>query len=219
MLYDTRLDRSPAGQILKLLQQQGALNIKAIEAALGVTTTAVRQQILTLQAEGLVVAETVREKRGRPPAIYRLSDQGQALFARGYENLALALLEEVLGHNEPDSVRPVLHRVSVRLGEQYAEQLHGTGIAERLQELAALLEQHGIMSKLEEDDEAFVPDWERASHGDWRTLETSLWALPGTSRRSSPSPGSSPSPFSLSPSPLVDRRRVRPCTPGPPGSS
>ena len=115
-----------------------------------------RQQILTLQAEGLVVAETVREKRGRPHAIYRLSDQGQALFARGYENLALALLEEVLGHNEPDSVRPVLHRISVRLGEQYAEQLHGTGLAERLRELAALLEQHGIMSKLEEDDEAFV---------------------------------------------------------------
>ncbi|MGQ4808186.1 hypothetical protein NKDENANG_01553 [Candidatus Entotheonellaceae bacterium PAL068K] len=156
MLYDRRFDGSTAGQILKLLQQQGELNVKEIEAALGVTTTAVRQQLLALQADGLVLAATVREKRGRPPAVYRLSDQGQALFAHGYENLASVLLEEVLGLDESDSVRHVLHRLSARLGEQYAAQLHGTVLAERLRQLAALLEQRGITSKVEEEEGLFV---------------------------------------------------------------
>ena len=97
MLSDIQLvDRSPAGQILKLLQQQGPLSIKAIEAVLGVTATAVRQQLTTLMTAEVVTAETVREKRGRPHAVYRLAEKGQALFARGYEELALALLEEVL---------------------------------------------------------------------------------------------------------------------------
>ena len=91
MLYDTRLDKSPAGQILKLLQQQGALSIKDIEVALGVTTNAVRQQITALLAEGFVTATTVREKRGRPHAIYSLTDNGQALFARGYADLVSAV--------------------------------------------------------------------------------------------------------------------------------
>src|SRR5262247_808689 len=108
MLPDMRIDRSPAGQILKLLQQQGALSIKEIETALGVTTTAVRQQLTTLMVEGLVTATTVREKRGRPHAMYSLSEKGQAFFARGYEDLALVLLEEVLGLREPESAQWLL---------------------------------------------------------------------------------------------------------------
>jgi predicted ArsR family transcriptional regulator len=156
MLYDTRLDKSPAGQILRLLQQQGTLSIKDIEAVLGVTTTAVRQQITALQADGLVTATTVREKRGRPHAVYSLSEKGQSLFACGYEDLALVLLEEVLELAKPESTRQLLQRVSARLGEQYAEQMHGIALAERLQELVALFEKRGILIKLEEAPDAFM---------------------------------------------------------------
>lgn len=156
MEYDSRLDKSPAGQILKLLQECGPLSIKEIETALGVTTTAVRQQLIALLAEGVVDAETVREKRGRPHAVYSLSEKGQALFARGYADLALVLLEEVLQLAEPTGGQQLLQRVSARLGAQYAAQIQGAALAERLQELVALLAQRGITSKIEEEDEIFI---------------------------------------------------------------
>jgi DeoR family suf operon transcriptional repressor len=156
MGYDTRLNNSPAGHILKLLQQHESLSIKEIETALGVTTTAVRQQLIALLAEGLVTATTVREKRGRPYAVYSLSGKGQALFARGYEDLALVLLQEVLKLGESERSQHLLQRVSARLGEQYAEHIRGTAVAERLQELVALLEQRGITSKVKEEDGVFV---------------------------------------------------------------
>ena len=169
MLSDIQLvDRSPAGQILKLLQQQGPLSIKAIEAALGVTATAVRQQLATLMTADIVTAETVREKgpsgpaptqsrqRGRPHAVYRLAEKGQALFARGYEALALALLEEVLQLPDPLTVHQLLHRISTRLGRQYAAGIHSTAMADRLHELSALLTAHGVMSKVDEAADAFV---------------------------------------------------------------
>ena len=179
MLCDIQLvDRSPAGQILKLLQQRGPLSIKAIEAALGVTTTAVRQQLTTLTTADMVTAETVREKgpsgpklgptddpistptqsrqRGRPHAVYRLTEKGQALFAHGYEELALALLEEVLQLSDPVTVHQLLHRISTRLGRQYAEGLHSAAVADRLYELSALLTAHGVMSKVDEAADAFV---------------------------------------------------------------
>jgi predicted ArsR family transcriptional regulator len=155
MHYDTQHDRSPAGQILKLLQQR-ALSIKEIETLLGVTTTAVRQQLTALMAEGLVAVTTVREKRGRPHAIYSLSEKGQAFFARGYEDLALVLLEEMLQLTEPEQTPRLLQRVSTRLGAQYAEQIHGAELAERLHALVALLNKRGILSKVEEADGAFV---------------------------------------------------------------
>ena len=156
MPYDIQVDTSPAAQILKLLQQQGVLTIKDIEAALGVTTTAVRQQLATLQAEGLLSTATVREKRGRPHATYRLSDKGQKLFARGYENLAQVLLEEVLDLTEPERVHQLLQRISARLGAQYAEHVQGSELEDRLRQLVLALEQRGIISKVEEEDCAFV---------------------------------------------------------------
>jgi predicted ArsR family transcriptional regulator len=156
MLYDAQLGKSPAGQILKLLQQRGTLRIKDIEAALGVTATAVRQQLTTLLAEDLVALTTVREKRGRPYAVYRLSEKGQALFAQGYEDLALVLLEEVLELEEPMMSRRVLQRVSRRLGQQYAELIHGATLVDRLQALAVWFQEHGILSQVDEEDELFV---------------------------------------------------------------
>jgi len=156
MYDDAQLDKSPAGQILRLLQQRGDLRIKDIEAALGVTSTAVRQQLNTLAAEDLVASDTVREKRGRPYAIYRLSEKGQALFARGYANLAIVLLEEILEVAEPDVAQQLFRRVSARLGEQYAGHLLGEGLNERLEALVNRLHTHGIITQVDEADDLFV---------------------------------------------------------------
>jgi DeoR family transcriptional regulator, suf operon transcriptional repressor len=156
MHYDMQIDKSPAGQILKLLQQRGTLSIKDIEAALGVTATAVRQQLTSLRAEDLVVSKTVREKRGRPHAVYGLTDKGQALFAQGYENLALVMLEEMLELAEPALAKQLLHRVSVRLGQHYAQEMRGAEVVDRLQELVGRLQEHGIISQVDEEDGVFM---------------------------------------------------------------
>ena len=156
MYNDAQLDKSPAGQILRLLQQRGELRIKDIEAALGVTSTAVRQQLNTLAAEELVASDMVREKRGRPYAIYRLSEKGQALFARGYANLAIVLLEEILEVAEPALAKQLFQRVSARLGEQYAGPLLAEGLSERLDALVSRLHTHGIITQVDEADDLFV---------------------------------------------------------------
>jgi len=156
MHYDIQPGKTPAGQILKLLQQRGALSIKEIEIALGVTTTAVRQQLTTLLAENLVASTTVREKRGRPHAVYQLSDKGQAQFAQGYERLALVLMEAMLDLAEPELAQQLLQRVSARLGRQYADHIDGEAVAERLQAFVTRLQEHGISCQVNEDDDVIL---------------------------------------------------------------
>lgn len=156
MYDDIQLEKSPAGQILKLLQQRGELRIKEIETAMGVTSTAVRQQLNALVAEELVASTMVREKRGRPHAIYRLSEKGQALFARGYANLAMVLLEEVLELSEPKLAQQLFQRVSARLGEQYAGNMPGEALSERLEALVGRLHTHGIITQVDEAEDLFV---------------------------------------------------------------
>ena len=60
--------------------------------------------------------------------MYRLAEKGQELFAHGYEELALALLEEVLYLPDTATVHQMLHRVSARLGRQFAERMRGVAL-------------------------------------------------------------------------------------------
>lgn len=152
-----RLDDSPAGKILTLLQQHGTCSIKELEAELGVTRTAVRQQLMGLLAAELVTAAMVHQGRGRPYTVYHLSDKGHGLFPRLYEDLALVLLEELLERAEPAYAARLLQRLSVRLGRQYAAQLCcSMTLAGSLRALSAWLTAHGILTEVREDEGAFV---------------------------------------------------------------
>ena len=77
------------------------------------------------------------------------------MFAHGYEELGLALLEEVLYLPDTATVHQMLHRVSARLGDSFRSDMRGVAVADRLQ-LAALLAAHGVMSKVDEEADAFV---------------------------------------------------------------
>lgn len=156
MLATPRFEDSPPGKILKHLQQHGTCRIKDLEASLGVTRTAVWQPLTTLLAAELVTAVAVRQGRGRPYTVYRLSSKGQSLFPRLYGNLALAMLEEMLTRVAASSLPRLLHRISVRLGKQYAAQIRGTTLGSRLHALLAWLATHGIYGSVQEEDHAFV---------------------------------------------------------------
>lgn len=103
---------------------------------LGVTQTAVRQQLAALIAQGLVTASCVCDGRSRPPAIYRLSEKGKGLSTRLPDRLALVLLEEVLtldaASGASQAPQNLLQRLSLRMSHHYAEQMHGNTVAERL---------------------------------------------------------------------------------------
>lgn len=140
------LRSTPAGQIIELIQRRGPMSVKEIEAALGVTTTAVRQQIANLVAEGLVTSRLVREGVGRPHFVYSLTDKARSLFARYCDELALSLYEELLHEVGYNKVNELLQRVSRRMAEEYAGQLKATALQERVADFSRLLEAKGILS-------------------------------------------------------------------------
>src|SRR5438105_966252 len=73
---------SPRAAILRLLQKRGQASIKDMELTLGVTATAVREQLSHLMAEGVVDAVRVRGEVGRPFYVYHLTDKAQELFPK-----------------------------------------------------------------------------------------------------------------------------------------
>jgi DeoR family suf operon transcriptional repressor len=154
-MVSTQLSGSPAGQVLMILQRRGTATIKELEDALGVTATAVRQQLVGLMADGYVrdERETERAGRGRPRHFYSLTAAGRALFPHYYDEFTNSLLREILVSDGSAKVQALLGRMGQRLAEEYTLRMAGQAPAERAKELTELLNAKGILAEMQ-----LVPD-------------------------------------------------------------
>ncbi len=142
---------SGAGKIIEYLQRHGEGTVKDFAAYLDVSDTAVREHLLHLQADGLVVARAERRGPGRPRLIYGLSEKAQSLFPKQYDRLISLLLRELIALEGADKLDEILARVSQRLASEYADRMAGTDVSQRLAELRRLLEQRGVPAEVAPD--------------------------------------------------------------------
>jgi predicted ArsR family transcriptional regulator len=147
---------TPAGQILEYLLRNGPTSIKDLEHAAGVTATAVRQQLASLTAEGLVAMSKDRQGVGRPRNLYQLTERSHSLFACSCDELALDLIGELLETEGTDKLRYLLNRVGVKLAGQYRRQIRGEAMGDRVRDLSALLDRRGIRVDFEHSDDVIV---------------------------------------------------------------
>lgn len=147
---------TPAGQILEYLLRSGEASIKELEQAIGVTATAVRQQLASLTAEGLVTMSRERQGVGRPRNVYKLTNRSHNLFACYCDELALSLIRELLETEGTDKLRYLLARVGDKLAVQYSRQITGEALGDRVHELSILLDRRGIRVDFELGDDVII---------------------------------------------------------------
>lgn len=142
---------SPAATILRHLQRHGQATIKELEDALGVSTTAVREQLANLHSNGLIATSTVRNGPGRPRFVYKLTERAQSLFPKQYDLLINLLLQEIRALDGQSKVELLFSRISARLAHEYAGRISGVDVQARLAELRAMLESDGIPAEVHAD--------------------------------------------------------------------
>ena len=147
---------TPAGQILEHLLRNGSATIKELEQAVGVTATAVRQQLASLQSESLIVMTRERQGVGRPHNVYQLTERSHSLFACYCDELALSLIHELLETEGTDKLRYLLNRVGNKLAVQYSRQMKGEAMGDRVHELSVLLDRRGIRVDFELGDDVII---------------------------------------------------------------
>lgn len=147
---------SPAWRILEYFQRHGSGSIKDLERYLGVTTTAVRQQLQALHADGYVDRQSVHSGVGRPHHEYSLTSKAQDLFSRHSQELALTLLEEVFELEGKETTIRLLGRVSNRLAAKYAEDVESGELSERVEQLIRALRNQGILADMTVQEEDVI---------------------------------------------------------------
>lgn len=107
----------PARQILATLARTGEATITELVERLGVTTTAIRQQVNRLVADDWLVCHKRRGGPGRPADVFSLTDKARQWFGQSAERLCRLILEEMAGEIGPRQSQAILARVSRRMAD------------------------------------------------------------------------------------------------------
>ena len=122
-------------RILVLLRRHGRLSAPRLAELLQLTSVGVRRHLALLERDGLVGSSTEKPRRGRPTAVYRLTDAGLETFPRHYDEVAREALTFLKGRDAATLSQFLAWR-NERLAASYAGRVEGATLAERTDALA-----------------------------------------------------------------------------------
>ena len=148
-------------EVVTALKHAGEATADDLADQLGVTVSAVRQQLDGLAADGLVAWRPLSRGRGRPTHLYRLTRAAEPLFPKAYGGLTTELLGYV-ADADPSLVDGIFDRRRQRRLEGAQARLAGLGsdFAARVAELARIL-----------DEDGYLASWEALPDGSYRIVE------------------------------------------------
>lgn len=126
----------PRRSLLVALKLGGAQRIGDLAEAIGITYEGTRQHLQQLELQGWAFKRVERDSTpGRPGSRYRLTDAGDHLFPKEYEELAVALIDAAGERLGAAAVRTLLEEVARRKVEKWRPALEGQALPQRLEAL------------------------------------------------------------------------------------
>jgi len=137
-------------RILVALKKSGGLTCNELANELGITSMGVRRHLITLERDGLVYHTAVQRGLGRPSHVYRLTELAEELFPKNYG----ALVNELLGYIEEldgeEKIGQLFQQRAQRRVERARDRLKGLSLADKVFELARILEEEGYLAEAEQ---------------------------------------------------------------------
>lgn len=136
--------------LLDLMRSEDSFGVGELAEHLGVTDTAIRQRLTRLMDRGFVQRVAVREGRGRPKHLYRLTEAGMRESGANLEDLAVALWQELIELDDSELRQRLISRVVDRLAQRYAMEVVGETPEQRMKSVVDLFNRRGIPFSLEQ---------------------------------------------------------------------
>jgi DeoR family suf operon transcriptional repressor len=142
--------KSTRDRILQTLLREPRRTINELAEAVGINPISVRHHLTSLQLEGAVKSEEERHGVGRPRLVYELTEAGMERFPTRYLRLTTRLLAQMKESMPKAVVSGLFRQVAEDLAREYADQLQGLDMEERLDVVKDLLAEEG-----------FTVEWEK----------------------------------------------------------
>lgn len=142
--------------ILHLLKRGGSLTAQDVARELRVTAVAARKHLNALVADGYIVQGSRPGPRGRPAVVYSVSEAGESLFPKGYDQLLVGMLQDLAELEGEQKLEHLFRQRNERLAHTYQMRLTGKSLPEAVRELAQAREAEGYMASVEEDESRLI---------------------------------------------------------------
>lgn len=129
---------------MQTLLRKPSTTISELAEAVGINPISVRHHLTNLQMEGLVGTEEERHGVGRPRLVYSLTKEGMERFPTRYLRLTTRLLAQMKESMPEPVVSKLFAEMADGLAEEYASQMKGLNMEERLDLAKSLLTEEGF---------------------------------------------------------------------------
>jgi DeoR family suf operon transcriptional repressor len=136
--------KSTRDRILQTLLRQPRTTINQLAVAVGINPISVRHHLTNLQVEGLVNTDEERHGVGRPRLVYFLTETGMERFPTRYLRLTTRLLAQMKESMPEPVVSKLFAEMADGLADEYASQMKGLNMEERLELAKTLLTEEGF---------------------------------------------------------------------------
>jgi predicted ArsR family transcriptional regulator len=142
--------------IVEDLRRADDRSVAELAELLGISEVATRRHLGVLEDEGLVVARTVNQGRGRPAARYQLTDDARRLFPQGHDRLAAEMLDYLAAEHGRDGLRRFLRWRMQRQIDGLKDAVTAEDLHDRLEQLAGALSAAGYEASVSPDGAGFT---------------------------------------------------------------
>jgi predicted ArsR family transcriptional regulator len=146
-------------EILSLIKRRGPMTVQELSRTLEITPMGVRQHLAILERDGCVQSNGIRRGQGRPSRVYSITLEGDKVFPRTYEELAVALLDDLKAIDGSAKVDALFEHRRERQAEEYRTRMAGQGFPEKVATLAKIRDEEGYVAEhvqLDKDTFALV---------------------------------------------------------------
>lgn len=137
-------------KILQTLLKKPKSTINDLAEAVGINPISVRHHLNNLQMEGLVESQEERHGVGRPRLVYLLTNEGRERFPTRYLQLTTRLIAQMKESMPGSVVSKLFGKIAEDLVSEYANDIKGLSMEERLDFVKEMLGQEG-----------FTVEWEK----------------------------------------------------------
>lgn len=140
---------------MQTLLRKPRSTINDLADAVGINPISVRHHLTNLQMEGLVDAEEERHGVGRPRLTYVLTEDGMERFPTRYLRLTTRLLAQMKESMPGPVVSKLFGQIAEDLASEYAMDMQGLSMEERLDFVKQMLAHEGFTVEWEKKDGAY----------------------------------------------------------------
>ena len=148
VMQDARFFQSTRGKIVSALRRRHAASAVDLAAEFGLSTNAVRQQLLALERDGYVAERAVRRGRTKPTLEYSLTTGAAELFPQQYDRMLNAVLREVKETLGPEALTSVIDGIGKRAAAKVRGRVRATDTRGRAHEVASYLREQGVEAEV-----------------------------------------------------------------------